>query len=102
VGPIVGPTLGSWLIVNFSWRWVFYINAPVGARRFPGLLRLLEDPDYLRQERAELKKAATSAARGRGYIKTCHSPYLAGPPLDGTIARSNVNRLRIGLASRRS
>jgi DHA2 family multidrug resistance protein len=56
VGPIVGPILGGWLAVNYSWRWIFYINAPVGLIGFLACYALLKDPDYLRQERAELKK----------------------------------------------
>jgi len=30
LGPIIGPALGGWLTENFSWRWVFYINLPIG------------------------------------------------------------------------
>jgi MFS transporter, DHA2 family, multidrug resistance protein len=56
VGPIVGPVLGGWLVVTFNWRWIFYINAPVGLVSFLACYALLEDPDSLRQERAELKK----------------------------------------------
>jgi DHA2 family multidrug resistance protein len=56
VGPVVGPLLGGWRVVNFSWRWIFYINAPVGLVSFLACFALLEDPDYLRQERAEQKK----------------------------------------------
>ena len=56
VGPIVGPVLGGWLVVNYSWRWIFYINAPVGLVSFLACYALLEDPDSLKQERAELKK----------------------------------------------
>ena len=40
VGPIIGPTLGGWLTDNYNWRWVFYINLPVGvlaAARHPDL-----------------------------------------------------------------
>jgi DHA2 family multidrug resistance protein len=36
LGPIIGPTLGGWLTENFSWRWVFYINLPLGALAFLG------------------------------------------------------------------
>jgi DHA2 family multidrug resistance protein len=56
VGPIVGPILSGWLVINFNWRWIFYINAPVGLVSFVACYALLEDPDYLRHERAELKK----------------------------------------------
>ncbi len=34
LGPILGPTLGGWLTENYSWRWVFYINVPVGILGF--------------------------------------------------------------------
>ncbi len=33
-GPIVGPTLGGWVVDNWSWRWIFYINLPIGALAF--------------------------------------------------------------------
>jgi DHA2 family multidrug resistance protein len=56
VGPIVGPVLSGWLVRNYNWRWIFYINAPVGLVAFLACYALLEDPDYLKQERAELKK----------------------------------------------
>src|SRR5580658_9170025 len=56
VGPIVGPVFSGWLVVNYGWRWIFYINAPVGVVCFLACYALLEDPDYLRQERADLKK----------------------------------------------
>ncbi len=38
VGPIIGPTLGGWLTDAYSWRWVFYINLPIGILAFLGLL----------------------------------------------------------------
>ena len=37
LGPIVGPTLGGWITENLTWRWVFYINLPVGILAFLGL-----------------------------------------------------------------
>ncbi len=37
LGPILGPALGGWLTDNYSWRWVFYINLPIGALAFAGL-----------------------------------------------------------------
>ncbi|MEO9337361.1 DHA2 family efflux MFS transporter permease subunit [Mesorhizobium sp. SB112] len=36
VGPIIGPTLGGWLTESFNWRWVFFINLPVGIFAFLG------------------------------------------------------------------
>ncbi len=38
VGPIIGPTLGGWLTESFNWRWVFFINLPVGIVAFLGCL----------------------------------------------------------------
>ena len=37
LGPVFGPTLGGWLTDNLSWRWVFYINLPIGILAFTGL-----------------------------------------------------------------
>src|SRR4051795_6841935 len=37
VGPILGPTLGGWLTEYYNWRWVFYINVPIGILTFLGL-----------------------------------------------------------------
>jgi DHA2 family multidrug resistance protein len=37
MGPILGPALGGWLTDNYSWRWVFYINLPIGVLAFAGL-----------------------------------------------------------------
>jgi DHA2 family multidrug resistance protein len=56
LAPVVGPTLGGYLTVNYNWRWIFYINLPVGALGFLASYLLVEDPDYLKKERAELKK----------------------------------------------
>lgn len=41
VGPILGPTLGGWLIDSYDWRWVFLINVPVGALAFYGIWRYI-------------------------------------------------------------
>jgi MFS transporter, DHA2 family, multidrug resistance protein len=37
VAPILGPTLGGWITENYSWRWVFYINLPIGILAFVGI-----------------------------------------------------------------
>ncbi len=51
VAPVVGPTLGGWITDNYSWRWVFYINIPVGLLAFAASYFLVYDPDYLTAER---------------------------------------------------
>jgi DHA2 family multidrug resistance protein len=54
LAPVVGPTLGGYLTVQYNWRWIFYINLPVGALALVVCYFVVEDPDYLKQERAEL------------------------------------------------
>jgi DHA2 family multidrug resistance protein len=43
VGPILGPTLGGWLTEYYNWRWVFYINLPIGIVTFLGLSAYLSE-----------------------------------------------------------
>jgi DHA2 family multidrug resistance protein len=56
LAPVVGPTLGGYITDEYSWRWIFYINVPVGAAALILCSILVRDPDYLRNERNELKK----------------------------------------------
>ena len=51
VAPTIGPTLGGWITFNYSWRWIFFINIPVGIVTLLLLYRVLEDPPYLAQLR---------------------------------------------------
>jgi MFS transporter, DHA2 family, multidrug resistance protein len=51
VAPILGPTLGGWLTDNYSWRWVFYINLPIGLLAMAMCRIYLEDPPYLKNAR---------------------------------------------------
>jgi len=45
--PAIGPTMGGWITDNYSWRWIFYINLPVGALALLLVSQLVEDPPYL-------------------------------------------------------
>lgn len=49
VAPIIGPTLGGWITDNYSWRWIFYINIPVGIVATLLALRYIENPPYLQR-----------------------------------------------------
>jgi DHA2 family multidrug resistance protein len=48
VAPILGPTLGGWITDNFSWRWVFFINVPIGVLTTFAVIALVEDPPWAR------------------------------------------------------
>jgi DHA2 family multidrug resistance protein len=50
VAPILGPVLGGWLTENYTWRWVFYINLPVGIAAMVMTQLYVFDPSYLRKE----------------------------------------------------
>jgi DHA2 family multidrug resistance protein len=56
VAPTIGPTLGGWITDHYSWRWIFYINLPVGIAAALMTRAHVEDPPYIKQ------------ARGRGTI----------------------------------
>src|SRR5205807_1075919 len=49
MAPTIGPTLGGWITDNYSWRWIFYINLPVGILTLFLVYRMVEDPPYLRR-----------------------------------------------------
>ena len=49
VAPIMGPTLGGWITDSYSWRWIFYINLPVGLLALAMTQAFIEDPPYLQR-----------------------------------------------------
>src|ERR1700757_169364 len=56
MAPTIGPTLGGWITFNYSWRWIFFINLPVGIITWLLVRRFVEDPPYLeRIKRAGVK-----------------------------------------------
>ncbi len=55
VAPVLGPTLGGWITDNYSWRWIFYINIPVGLLCAFFTRIVLQDPPHLVKARALLK-----------------------------------------------
>jgi DHA2 family multidrug resistance protein len=52
VAPIIGPTFGGWLTDNYSWRWAFYVNLPVGLLALFLMGRYLEDPPWIEHGKA--------------------------------------------------
>jgi DHA2 family multidrug resistance protein len=53
--PIIGPLLGGWITDNYSWRWVFLINVPVGIFAFLSVSQLVEDPPWVQRDRAHVR-----------------------------------------------
>ena len=51
LGPAFGPTLGGWLTDTYSWRWIFFINVPVGVITVYLINRFIHDPHYLEREK---------------------------------------------------
>ena len=68
LAPAIGPTIGGWITDNYQWRWIFYMNVPVGILSLLLVSRLIEDPAYLTRQ---LEKAA------RTYEHRLHRYRLA-------------------------
>jgi DHA2 family multidrug resistance protein len=59
IGPILGPTLGGWLTDSYNWRWVFFINVPIGAMAFYGIWRYIRPTPPARRTRFDAFGFAT-------------------------------------------
>ena len=55
-GPVLGPTLGGWLVQDASWRYIFFINIPVGLLAFFLVTRLIDDPPWIKPDRKLLRQ----------------------------------------------
>ncbi len=55
LAPSIGPTLGGWITDNFSWRWIFFINIPVGILAFFLVTRLVDDPPWIKADPSKLR-----------------------------------------------
>ena len=56
VAPTVGPTLGGWITDNYTWRWIFFINVPVGIVALFLVYRLIEDPPWAKRIKGALAR----------------------------------------------
>ncbi len=56
LAPVVGPTLGGYITDNYGWRWIFFLNVPVGLLALFMCNAVVIDPDYLKAERAKVRR----------------------------------------------
>jgi len=70
LAPVVGPTLGGFITDNYGWRWIFYLNLPVGIIALLFCRAVVSDPRYLKAERAAAK-ASSAAGRRFDFAGLC-------------------------------
>jgi DHA2 family multidrug resistance protein len=56
VAPTIGPTLGGWITDNYTWRWIFFINLPVGILALFLVYRLIDDPPWAKSVKGALSR----------------------------------------------
>jgi DHA2 family multidrug resistance protein len=57
LAPVVGPTLGGYITDNYGWRWIFYLNVPVGLFALLMCGSVVVDPDYFKAQREKLRRS---------------------------------------------
>jgi MFS transporter, DHA2 family, multidrug resistance protein len=56
LAPVVGPTLGGYLTDNYGWRWIFYLNVPVGLLAIVCCSAVVRDPEYLKEAKLRMRE----------------------------------------------
>ena len=65
LAPVVGPTLGGYITDNYGWRWIFYLNMPVGLLALALCSFVVVDPDYLKAARPRCLSPAAALRPAR-------------------------------------
>jgi DHA2 family multidrug resistance protein len=68
IGPAIGPTLGGWIVDNWSWPWIFFINLPVGVLGILMVIRFVHEPEDIRRANREVAAVARKNLDWQGIV----------------------------------
>jgi len=85
--PAIGPVLGGWITDNYDWRWIFFINVPIGIVSLWLSNRLIRDPENFTQERVKAKAEGRMSIDGVGIVLIT----LASAALEISLDRGQID-----------
>jgi DHA2 family multidrug resistance protein len=71
LAPAIGPTVGGWITDHYQWRWIFYMNVPVGVLSLLLVSRVVEDPAYLVRQSRNVRRSLGIDYIGIGLLALC-------------------------------